>query len=104
MGKFEFRDRTINIDIAGDVFPVTVTTKVGDTMKGFAQQAKALVSEVASGQKTDADAVKLLTEVIDGILGTGAVKKIFADRELEIIDLCDIIRFVAAEIKEFNEN
>lgn len=101
MGKFEFRDRTLKLDIAGNVFEIDAA--VGEDL---AVQRETLINaakEFQSGKKTKDDTIKVYAEHINRSLGEGAFEKIFAKRIPDLVDCMGIMTFISNEISEFNK-
>ena len=100
MSKFEFRNRTVKLDIEGNVFEIDAG--VGEDL---AQKKDALVDAAKaykSGEKTKGEAVKVYAEHINKILGNGAFEKIFAKRKPDLLDCMEVVTYVANEIADFN--
>lgn len=100
MSKFEFRNRTVKLDIAGNVFEIDAG--IGEDL---AMQKDALVDAVKAyqaGKKSQNDTVKIYSERINKLLGDKAFEKIFAKRKPDLLDCMSIMTFIANEIADFN--
>ncbi len=100
MGKFEFRDRTVTLDIAGNVFKIDAA--IGEELAPKRKMLQDVVKEFIDGKKTKSDVIKIYAECINSALGDGAFEKIFEKRIPDLLDCVDIITFIANEIGEFN--
>lgn len=97
MAKFKFKNNSLELEIENEKFFVTIDD--------FRDANKYLeIAEKAQSLK-DTDSVeeilKLMRELIDGILGEGATDKIFKNREFNITDSIDLIVFLNEEINKF---
>jgi hypothetical protein len=100
VSKFEFRNRTMKLDIAGNVFEIDAS--VGEDL---AQQRDALVDAVKAyqaGEKTKEETVRVYADHINKTLGEKAFEKIFAKRKPDLLDSMGIMTFIANEIADFN--
>jgi len=100
MGKFEFRDRTLKLDIAGNVFEID--SAIGDEMVKQKDALVGVVKEFQAGKKSKEQTIAIYAEYIDKVLGGGAFKKIFAKRIPDLLDCIDVVTYIANEIGEFN--
>lgn len=100
MGKFEFRDRTLKLDIAGSVFEIDAA--VGEALVSQRQTLMSAVEQFRDGKKTKDEVIGLYAEHINNTLSDGAFDKIFAKRIPDILDCIDIVTFIANEIGDFN--
>ena len=99
---FQFRDRKVTTNIAGQVFTFENTPELGETIKGYSLKGIDLAKEMRAGEKTDADAMSYCRETIDGILGTDAFNRIFSERAPNFPDSIDIINYLAGLIRKSN--
>jgi hypothetical protein len=100
MKRFEFRNRMMTLDIAGNVFEIDAG--VGEDL---AQKKDALVDAVKAyqaGEKTKEETVRVYADHINKTLGEKAFEKIFAKRKPDILDCMDIVTFIANEISDYN--
>lgn len=102
MGKFEFRSRTIDLDIAGNMFKLDVDSRIGDKMKSYSADAYKLAEEIEKKKKKTEDALKYCGIVLDELLGTGATDKIFATREMRLEDCLDILYYITDEVNGYH--
>lgn len=103
MNKFEFKDRTITLDIAGEKFEIKADSEFSRSMSRLQKEAAVMSRELKGGSKTYEDALKLCTTILDDVLGTGAVKRIFKKRKITVEDCADILFFIENEIREVNK-
>ena len=98
ISKFEFQSSILEVDIAGHRFGI-------DTESEDLQNKMQEVIEKANATKPEdiKELLELMAESIDGVLGEGAVKKIFAgaDRKVNFADLIDLMCFLQQEIIKF---
>ena len=99
MGKFEFKNRTIELDIAGNKFSVEADTRTGDKMKQYEKTAQEMADNNASNQ----EALDFCKKVMDEVLGKGAVNVIFKGREVLLDDCVDILVYVSGEVVRFRK-
>lgn len=95
--KFEFRDHSTKLDIAGHIFRVDVTdTEVLDKIMGFAEEAQKMEFDETEKNYIEQleDSMQFLQNSIDDILGEGAAKTIFEDRTVSFFDLLDILDYI----------
>lgn len=100
MSRYEFRNRMVKIDIAGNVFEIDASAG-----EDLAMQKDALVSAVKAyqaGEKTKDEAIKVYAEHINKLLGDKAFEKIFAKRKPDLLDCMSVMTFIANEIADFN--
>lgn len=102
--KFEFKDNDLKLDIAGEKFKIDTTNiKLVERVSSFGKVATKLSKELEGRE----DYVQALKETIDfcqgsidSILGKGATKQIFKNREVSLLDLLDVINYIMAQVKE----
>lgn len=95
--KFEFRDQRTEIEIAGVTFRLDVTNPA--LLRRIEQFGKEAVEQSFIDEKDDyltqiEKSIKFMQNAIDQILGEGATKEIFQDREVSFLDLLDVIDFL----------
>lgn len=100
MGKFEFRNRTVELDIAGNKFAVEADTRIGDRMKEFGEIAQKMAKEKASNE----EGLTFCKAVITELLGENAIDAIFKGREILLDDCVDILVYVAEEVTRFRKS
>ena len=100
MGKFEFRDRTVTLDIAGNVFEIDAA--IGEQLVEQKDDLVITVKEFQNGNKTKNETIKAFSQYIDKALGDGAFKKIFEKRIPDLLDCMGIVTYIANEIADFN--
>ena len=100
MSKFEFRNRTVKLDIEGNVFEIDAG--VGEDLAQKKGRAGGRCESVyKNGEKTKGEAVKVYAEHINKILGNGAFEKIFAKRKPDLLDCMEVVTYVANERSDF---
>ncbi len=97
MAKFKFKNNSLELEIENEKFFVTIDDfRDANKYLEIAEKAQSL-------KDTDSveEVLKLMRELIDGILGEGATDKIFKNREFNITDSIDLIVFLNEEINKF---
>lgn len=96
ISKFEFQNSVLEVDIAGNRFGIDMAS---EDMQSNIQEV------IEKANTTDPEDMKelldLMVECIDGVLGTGAVEKIFSGRRINFMDLIDLMCFLQQEIIKF---
>ncbi len=100
MGKFKFRDRTLKLDIAGNVFEIDAA--VGEDLAEQRDTLVNVVKEFQEGKRTKKETIAVYSEHINKVLGKGAFEKIFEKRIPDLWDCMGIVRFIAEEIADYN--
>jgi hypothetical protein len=101
---FEFRDRTLNINIAGNEFIFEVDARIDRTIKRLSKEAVDIVKQYQDEKKTDDEVISAYKGYMSEILGDeAAADKIFANREPDVRDCMDILTYIANEIARFNQ-
>lgn len=96
MASFEFRDRSIPVEIRGERHTIKCDAESVKAVQTLSAQFSGLDSEDQKAQ------LEKLVELVDAVLGPGAVKTIFSDRPLNLLDLTDLVDFLAKEISAEN--
>lgn len=100
--RFEFRDNTLKLDIAGNIFELdTSDIEVIERVQAFSKDAQKLVQEM--NKKDDyvealKETIQFCLDSIDSILGEGSSEKIFSGRKVNLFDCLDVISFIATEV------
>ena len=97
MAKFKFKNNSLELEIENEKFFVTIDDfRDANKYLEIAERAQSL-------KDTDSveEVLKLMRELIYGILGEGATDKIFKNREFNITDSIDLIVFLNEEINKF---
>ena len=101
---FEFRDRALNINIAGNEFIFEVDARIDRTIKRLSKEAVDIVKQYQDEKKTDDEVISAYKRYMSEILGDeAAADKIFANREPDVRDCMDILTYIANEIARFNQ-
>lgn len=102
MGKFEFQDNLVHLDIAGhkyDIEPIAAQGKMQEIAKQCSEWQKTV------GESLDGETVKTVcTEMIamiDGLLGVGAYQTIFSGYEMSFFDIMDVLLYIMGEVNAF---
>ena len=97
MASFQFQNYIRELDFEGVKLPLDCDTSTGEVIRRSGDQLRTLSRDIASGAVSNADAVRQVGEIIDEILGPGAVKKIFQGRKPTINHCADIIVYIVNE-------
>lgn len=105
--RFEFRDNTLKLDIAGNIFQIDTTApETVQQIQKFAIEAQERAAELAKRKdfsEAIKEAIQFCLDIIDSILGAGAAEKIFAGRKINLYDCLDVINFIVEEIEADRE-
>lgn len=101
MGRFEFRKRGIELDIAG--VKVTLPGEVE-----YLKHLQEVCSRADFSVKEDGlDAVDSVTDemlnILDELLGEEAMDAIEEKRKLDVCDCCDILEYITKEVAAYYE-
>ena len=101
MGRFEFRNHEIELDIAGvkasvpgDLAFVKRLEEIGREMKAFGENMDD-VKNIDKG--TD-----FMLNILDDILGESTMDAIEAERTMDIYDCMDLIAYISKEVTEYH--
>ena len=101
--RFEFRDNTLELDIAGNTFQIDTTApETVQKIQKFAVEAQERATKLAKRDdfyEAMKEAIQFCLDTIDSILGTGAAEKIFTGRKINLYDCLDVINFIVEEIE-----
>lgn len=99
MREFKFNDRnTIEFMFNGEVFSASFA-KASVAMGEIGP----LLSDAAKNREVlDANITKTL-EMLEELFGEGSMNKIFEGRDIDILDVCDLVIFISNEVTEFGE-
>lgn len=104
MSKFEFLDRKIELEIAGEKFVLTYGDDLAQRVQSCIDESIKFVKEVKAGKKGDNDVTLFLRSTIDRILESeGACDRIFKGREPEVVEANDIIWYIIGEVRRKRE-
>ena len=105
--RFEFRDNTLELDIAGNIFQIDATApETVQQIQKFAVEAQERATKLAKRDdfsEAMKEAIQFCLDTIDSILGTGAAEKIFTGRKINLYDCLDVINFIVEEIEADRE-
>ena len=101
--RFEFRDNTLELDIAGNTFQIDTTApETVQQIQKFAVEAQERATKLAKRDdfsEAMKEVIQFCLDTIDSILGAGAAEKIFAGRKINLYDCIDVINFIIEEIE-----
>lgn len=101
MAKFKFRDNTLKLEIEDKTYILDISN-FKDTKKLLTIADEAVkVSEDGNTPETIEKMMTMMENAVDTILGEGATKEIFEDREINFLDLIDLLVFLSNEISAF---
>lgn len=103
MAQFKFRDYSLTLEFPDCTYTITANSDLGDAIKDMRTRFDTLQQEYASGKTTKQEAVNYVCECIDKVLGDGAVKQIFAGREVTLSDAADVLIFITKEVTDHNK-
>lgn len=101
--KFEFRDQSTDIEIAGKTFSLDVTSpSLLRRIEKFGREAVAqsFIDEDDDYITQLEKSIDFMQHAIDQILGEGAAKEIFGDREVSFLEMLDLINFLRDTVLE----
>ena len=105
--RFEFRDNTLKLDIAGNIFQIDATApETVQQIQKFAVEAQERATKLAKRDdffEAMKEVIQFCLDTIDSILGAGAAEKIFAGRKINLYDCLDVINFIIEEIEADRE-
>lgn len=96
ISKFEFQNSVLEVDIAGQRFGIDMNS---ENLQGNIQDV--LEKANTTNPEDMKELLELMAECIDGVLGAGAVTKIFSGRRINFMDLIDLMCFLQQEIIKF---
>lgn len=107
MGKFQFSDNSIRLDIEGHLYRIPYNTqsitKVKELGACMVENSKKLQQETDE-TKVIETATQIIYDGIDKILGDGASATIFADRERDFFDAIDLADYIFSEFSDFQRS
>ncbi|MBQ8540575.1 MAG: hypothetical protein IJ435_03765 [Clostridia bacterium] len=99
MREFKFNNRNvIEFLFEGEVFSAPfakASTAMGEIGPLLSQAVK-------NREVLDTNVTKTL-EMLDELFGKGSIKKIFEGREIDALDVCDLVMFISDEVVAFGE-
>ena len=104
MSKFEFLDRSINLDIAGEKFVLAYGDGLSLRVQKCINDTAQFMKEVQDGKKGDGDMPGFLRSTIDTILESdGAYERIFKNREPDVTETNDVVWYIIGEVRKKRE-
>lgn len=104
MGKFEFQNNHVNLDIAGNHFSIPGSVEYAEKIKawGLAAQRRAKELERYEDEsKALCEGIRFMKDSIDAILGAGAAEQIFTGRDDNLYDYVDVLQYISSEFRDF---
>ena len=108
MGRFEFRSRELELDIAGVKFALEVDDYlielIADKGRDMQDLAQSMDEELKGGKSAGdiiSKAISGIKAIIDEILGEGASRDIFDGRAEDFYDCTDVFKYIADEVNGF---
>ncbi len=98
MAQFRFRRNRVDFDIEGVIYSVPIEKAQNGMRKLGSLQNEA--ANAASEEEVAACCEKIV-KIIDGMTGDGSCARMFGDRNISLIDLCDLIAYMAGEVTAF---
>jgi hypothetical protein len=101
MPGFKFREHSHTVEIEGENYTLNISTESDKMLNECSKKMLECVAQVQSGKKEENELLSELADVIDIILGEGAIAKIFAVRTIDAYDLVDLTQYITSEIKAY---
>lgn len=106
IARFDFRkDSVLTLDLAGNTFEIDVmNVDLINRLNNFSQVAIEKGNEISKREDYTQGVIEVCNicgDAIDEVLGVGSYEKIFAGREVNVVDHIDLINFISAEITKF---
>ena len=100
MPIFNFKDYTLELNIAGTSVVVNCSSELSDRITDYASLLTTLSEQVAKKEKNVSDAITVFRTLTDDILGQGRFEEIFKSRKPTVYDCADVLLFLITEIKK----
>lgn len=103
---YQFKDnqKTVHIDIAGNIFDIPYTTKLLRNMKTVGEDVNSYISSQAFNEDSPEDMALFVYDRIDLMLGESAADKIFDGREPDYLEAVDVLRYIIQEVDSVGRN
>jgi len=98
MAKFEFKEESLKLEIAGGTYYVTPTLEMLPKAGEFAKKAEKMHFQAEQGKVNPTAFIKLCKDAINAILGDGAFDSIFYERVITTKDCANLTTFIFNEI------
>lgn len=99
---FEFRDRKVELNIAGNEFVIEAGTKVDKIIMQRTKEAADIVKQFCNDEKTDDEVITAYKGYFNEILNDEkAAEKIFTNRVPDIQDCIDVMAYIASNVTRF---
>lgn len=102
--KFEFSDHRVPVEIAGQPYSVDCSTSAQAFILEQNTKLKSMIEDIKHGKATEQDAVALVKQTFDRIIGEGAVDSIFSGREVTADDVADLSLFIRDVYTRYNSD
>ncbi|MBW8383956.1 MAG: hypothetical protein K0M69_15735 [Youngiibacter sp.] len=107
MSKFQFKDRSLTLNIAGHEFALDASassfyTEIRAVGQSCVDKAAELKDKPATIEMLN-ETTQFILEAIDGILGAGASDKIFETRTKDMFDAIDVLGYIIEEAQALNK-
>lgn len=101
MAKFEFKEESLKLEIAGGTYYVTPTLEMLPKAGEFAKKAEKMHFQAEQGKVDTMAFIELCKNAIDTVLGGGTFDTIFTDRVITLKDCANLTAFIFSEISEY---
>lgn len=101
MGRFEFRKREIELDIAGVKASVPGDLAFVKRLEEIGREMKALGENMDDVKDID-KGTDFMLNILDEILGENTMDAIEAERDLDVYDCMDLIAYISKEVTEYH--
>ena len=98
---FKFTDYKVDVEIDGHDFKLDCSSKTADKITAASEEFRKISTAMINGEKTVADAIEYGHAFIDELLGEGASKVIFAERDALIDDVTDLFMWISQTVSGF---
>jgi hypothetical protein len=99
---FEFRDRTLKLNIAGSEFQIEADMKLDKLIMQRTRAAADIVKQFCDDEKSDAEVIAFYKRCFAEILNDEkAADRIFINRVPDAKDCIDIMEYIASEATRF---
>lgn len=104
MGKFQFQDNCIHLDIDGNQFDIPATEEYVTRLKAWGKEAQERASSLQDAPDGGAaDITGFMLNMLDALLGSGASGQIFKERTPNLFDCIGVLNYISDEFNEFQE-
>lgn len=100
--KFEFSRHTQPVEIEGEAYELDCSTAAQAYICEKNAENRRLIERIKRGESSPDEAVSLMKDVFERILGAGSVERIFRERTCTVDDLTDLALFVRDAYRAYN--